>query len=111
MATSSLDGANGIFVVPLSDDTTAVCVISKGGGWEHLSVRMEVRWPDGKMTHETPEWDEMCKVKELFWDDPEDVVMQLHPAKSKYVNMHPNVLHLWRPINGHEIPTPPMIMV
>jgi len=51
----------------------------------------------------------MAYVKDLCWDD-EDVVMQLHPRKSEYVNNHPHVLHLWRP--RHEmIPTPPSILV
>lgn len=57
----------------------------------------------------TPTWDEMCFIKDQFWD-AEDVVMQLHPAKSQYVNIHPNALHLWRPV-GAEIPTPPAYLV
>jgi len=51
----------------------------------------------------------MHYVKGLFWG-PEDVVMQLHPAASEYVNKHPFCLHLWRPIEA-AIPTPPRIMV
>jgi len=51
----------------------------------------------------------MSWVKMLCWD-PEDVVMQLHPRQSEYVNNHPNVLHLWRPVN-EAIPTPPAIYV
>jgi len=37
-------------------------------------------------------------------------VMQIHPRKSEYVNCHPYVLHLWRPIN-QVIPTPNPLMV
>jgi hypothetical protein len=51
----------------------------------------------------------MAYVKDLCWD-AEDVVMQLHPRKSEYVNNHPHVLHLWRPVDV-EIPTPPSIFV
>jgi len=51
-----------------------------------------------------PNWREMCFIKDLFWDE-EDVVIQYHPKKSEYVNLHNNYLHLWRPI-GVEIPTP-----
>jgi hypothetical protein len=51
----------------------------------------------------------MCFIKDLFWD-AEDVVIQYHPAKSEYVNMHENTLHLWRPV-GKEIPTPPKELV
>jgi len=45
----------------------------------------------------------------LFWD-AEDVVIQYHPAKSEYVNVHDNCLHLWRPV-GVELPTPPRELV
>ena len=75
-------------------------IASDGMGWEHVSV---------SLPHRTPTWEEMHYVKSLFWD-PEDVVMQLHPADSKYVNVHPYCLHLWRPI-GQTIPTPPLFMV
>jgi hypothetical protein len=50
----------------------------------------------------TPTWEEMCAIKEIFWDDEEEV-HQIHPKKSQYVhgvkNLR-NVLHLWRPIEG-----------
>ena len=69
-------------------------------GWEHVSVSTE-RHP--------PNWEEMCYVKGLFWED-EEVVMQLHPRKSDYVNCHPNCLHLWRPSDG-AIPTPDSVLV
>lgn len=51
----------------------------------------------------------MCQVKDVCWDD-EDVVMQLHPRRSQYVNMHPHTLHLWRPLEA-SIPEPPSILV
>lgn len=51
----------------------------------------------------------MCQVKAIFWDK-DDVVMQLHPAESEYVNFHKYCLHLWRPI-GIAIPVPPTYMV
>src|SRR5580765_948730 len=69
-------------------------------GWEHVSVSIEGR---------TPNWEEMCWVKNLFWDEDECVV-QYHPAKKHYVNHHPFCLHLWRPIAG-ELPVPPPILV
>lgn len=73
--------------------------------WEHVSIHAYNR--GGKVR--TPSWDEMCYVKRLCWDS-EDVVMQLHPRESAYVNNHPHVLHLWRPINA-VIPEPPAIFV
>ena len=40
-------------------------------------------------------WNEMCWVKELFWDDFE-VVFQYHPPKKDHVNNHKYCLHLWK---------------
>lgn len=69
-------------------------------GWEHVSVSTPRR---------PPNWQEMCFVKDLFWE-PEECVMQLHPPRSEYVNNHPNCLHMWRPIET-PIPMPPSILV
>jgi hypothetical protein len=68
--------------------------------WEHVSV---------SLTNRCPNWPEMCFIKDLFWSDDE-VVMQLHPAKKDYVNLHDYCLHLWKP-TVLEIPLPPRIMV
>jgi hypothetical protein len=73
-------------------------------GWEHVSVHAHSR---GRLR--TPSWKEMAFVKGVFWDD-DDVVIQYHPRKSEYVNLHPNVLHLWRATHV-EIPTPPPFLV
>lgn len=51
----------------------------------------------------------MCDVKRIFWRDDE-VVLQYHPAKSNYVNVHPYVLHLWKPL-AMAIPVPPIEFV
>lgn len=75
-------------------------IFSDGEGWEHVSVSTPARCPN---------WQEMCFVKDLFWA-PDDVVMQLHPARSDYVNNHNSCLHLWRP-QGQTIPTPPVKLV
>lgn len=103
-ATTALDGNNGWFIIPLSGRSTAFALCSDGMGWEHVSVCIKA---DGK--ERTPTWAEMCKIKDLFWS-PDDWVVQYHPAKSNYINNHPHVLHLWRPV-GKEIPTPPSILV
>lgn len=75
-------------------------VFTSSFGWEHLSV---------STPNKTPTWDVMCKLKDIFWNE-EEVCMQLHPAKSDYVNMHEHCLHIWKPIDK-QIPTPPSIMV
>lgn len=77
------------------------CIASDVMGFEHVSVSLNKK--------RCPTWQEMCIVKDLFWDE-EDCVIQYHPPKSEYVNNHPYVLHLWRPIN-EKIPMPDSIMV
>lgn len=59
------------------------------GGMEHVSVQLYKR---------IPTWDEMCEIKDIFWDE-EEMVVQIHPKKSQYVNIT-DALHLWRPKDG-----------
>lgn len=109
MGSDASYGNNGAFLIPSPMSAKhafrrLVIIASDGLGWEHVSVHAE---QDGKTR--TPHWDEMCFIKDVFWDG-EDVVMQLHPRRSTYVNVHPNSLHLWRPLQA-EIPTPPLKLV
>jgi hypothetical protein len=67
-----------------------------GPPWDHVSVSLSFR---------TPLWEEMCYIKDLFFE-PDEWVVQFHPAKSDYINDHPYVLHLWRLCEG-EFPKPP----
>ena len=95
------DEYNGLFTnVPLPSGAKATIIASNGGGWEHVSVSIKGR---------CPRWQEMCYVKDLIFDNEEEVV-QFHPKKSEYVNIHDTCLHLWRPTNGN-IMTPPKIYV
>ncbi|MGY2987654.1 DUF7694 domain-containing protein [Bradyrhizobium sp. USDA 4508] len=97
------DGPAGAFFV-MGPKGAELKIISSGPDreylWEHVSVSTERR---------TPNWAEMCFVKDLFWNEDECVV-QYHPPRSEYVNHHPYCLHLWRPI-GLEFPMPPSILV
>ena len=93
-------GNNGFFKFK-KNNITYYCQASDGLGWEHVSVSLSVK--------RCPDWDEMCMIKNMFWDE-EDCVIQYHPPKSHYVNNHPYVLHLWRPINDN-IPLPPKGLV
>jgi len=72
---------------------------------------------DGRLEHvsvglctsrtETPTWEEMCEVKDLFWNSEEEV-HQIHPKASQYLTgiIGPdgkrleNILHLYRPVKG-----------
>jgi hypothetical protein len=102
------NGLNGAFFIPTRPGNPPLKVIASDGDgapdghprWEHVSVSLPGRCPT---------WEEMCKVKALFWDD-EDAVMELHPPRSTWVNNHSYCLHLWRPI-GVPIPLPPQWMV
>ena len=68
--------------------------------WDHVSVSLSGR---------PPNWEEMCFVKSLFWDDQE-TVMQLHVPAADHINCHPNTLHLWKPLLV-PVPRPPAKMV
>ena len=92
-------GKQGAFLIPFQSHNLRV-IASDGMRWEHVSVSLPNR---------TPNWKEMCYIKDLFWDE-EDVVIQYHPPKSQHIDNHPYCLHLWRPIK-EKIPTPPSIMV
>lgn len=101
-------GFNGMFRIPYESNIVR-CIASDGRDceedkwkWQHVSVSVEY---DAR----PPRWSVMCWVKDLFWE-PEDWVVQFHPARSQYVNYHPACLHLWRPLKK-ELPIPLAIMV
>lgn len=63
-------------------------------GYEHVSVTPKKKF-------NVPTWNDMCVLKDMFFEDDEEVY-QIHPKKSEYVNAVENCLHLWKPI-GHEL--------
>lgn len=114
------DGNNGsFFLPPISMDWMFAVIASDGpdeSPWEHVSVHMRDRrdMDAGSRAQRQPRmrvpgWAEMCYIKNIFWD-PEDCVIQYHPAESSYVSIHDYVLHLWRPV-GIELPTPPLELI
>ena len=60
------------------------------GGWEHVSIQLCAK--------RLPTWEEMCLIKDIFWEE-EEMVVQIHPKHSEYVNIS-EALHLWRPVDG-----------
>ena len=64
--------------------------------WEHVSVSLK---------NLTPSWEARDYVKDVFWKEDETVV-QFHVPKSEHVNIHPNLLLLWRPLLA-TLPRPP----
>lgn len=99
ITTKGFDGFMGFYFDPVTQKKYAF-VFSWGGGWEHASISQATK---------TPDWDTMCRFKNIFWKDNE-VCIQYHPRKEDYVNMHKHCLHIWRPIDV-ELPTPPKIFV
>jgi len=59
---------------------------------EHVSVSLNRRCPT---------WDEMCMIKDIFWDE-EELVAQFHRPKSQYTPFFPYCLHLWRKVGWEE---------
>jgi hypothetical protein len=100
LGSDSSYGCNGAFNLIGPTGMNLAVIASDNLGWEHVSVSLK---------HRPPNWAEMCFVKNLFWDE-EETVLQFHPAKSEYVNCHPNCLHLWKAI-GPQPELPPAIMV
>ena len=97
---SSDDGFKGWVNVGKGLGNAPYFVCSNGGGWDHVSVSYANRCPT---------WDEMCKVKEIFFYDDECCV-EYHPAKKNYVNVHNYCLHIWKP-QKEALPTPPILFV
>jgi len=100
---ATMDGdQKGLFFVRrgLGEIPLKVVASPPDGEWQHVSV---------SLPNKCPTWNEMCKIKELFWDDDE-TVMQLHVPTSQHINMHPFCLHLWRE-NNNEFKLPPSILV
>lgn len=111
LASTDAQGNNGAFRVKTkwgrlfciaSDGTSNLAAALSEKEWEHVSVSLHSQ-------DKTPTWEIMCYIKDLFWGDDETVV-QFHPKQSEYVNTHPHVLHLWKPV-GEEIALPPRFMV
>lgn len=104
LLTTEMDGMNGVFEIPFENNPKIhfLAIASDGSepdgkmvDWEHVSVRARSMNDKGKVYERVPNWMEMCWLKDLFFNDDECVI-QFHPAKSEYINTHPNVLHLWR---------------
>ena len=90
------DGPSNCMFTFTYNGTPMMVVASNGGGWDHISVSAQGRCPT---------WDEMERVKRLFFRDNE-VAFQLHVPPRNHINNHPYTLHLWRPHDA-TIPLPP----
>jgi hypothetical protein len=68
----------------------SISTVKDGSEWYHLSVSRPNRLPT---------WQELMKAK-LEFLGPHVEAYQVLPAESDYVNLHPNCLHLWSPVDG-----------
>lgn len=98
-AETSNDGMGGYYYDSISEKRLNF-IFSYQMGWEHLSVSMPSK---------TPSWEQMCRMKDIFWNKDEACV-QYHPKEEDYVNMHQHCLHIWKPTD-EILPTPPHILV
>jgi hypothetical protein len=95
------DDKGGAFTVPSPIDKAVMAVIaSADAGWDHVSVSRKNRCPN---------WTEMESIAKLFFKDDETAV-QYHVPAADHINLHPYVLHWWRP-HDQLLPMPPAIFV
>ena len=97
----------GLFrIVSPTTGATLRCIVGGEESWQAEGMEGEaLDHVSVSKIDKCPTWEEMCYVKSLFFDD-EECVVQYHPAKSDYVNLHERVLHLWKP-SKTPIPMPP----
>ncbi len=98
---STFHQQSGAFFIKIGEEAFQI-IVSNNDGWEHASMCPVYK-------KRTPTWEEMSTLKEYFWEE-EEAVVQYHPPKSSYINSHPYVLHLWRPLT-QILPLPPSSMV
>lgn len=97
------DESNGNFIIPSENGRFNYHVIaSVDGDWDHVSVSLLTIDGENPLNR-CPKWNEMCFIKDLFFEDEEEVI-QFHPKKSEYVNIHPYVLHMWKSHNDLNMP-------
>ena len=66
----------------------------KNQWWRHVSC---------SMINQIPSWEYLRMVKDIFIGRSEKAI-QVLPPESQYVNIHPNVLHLWCPLDKDPLP-------
>lgn len=98
----------GVFMIPKPHAAKIIiyCVATPANElvpWDHVSV--SISHVKGKNLGRCPTWEEMCLVKDLFWDK-DDVVVQIHPEEKDYVSQHHYCLHLWKKA-GDNMEVPP----
>ena len=91
------DGAWFLFAQRGRQPLSAIVSIEAHGDalWMHMSVA-----GDGRV----PTWDELHAVKDWILGDVEAYMVA--PPRSRYVNINPDVLHLFAPVDQDRLPLP-----
>lgn len=74
----------------------SVDFVNRIGVVEHVGVKLD------NDAEKTPTWEEICEVKDIFWE-PEEEVHQIYSPEYRFgysVGGVDNALHLWRPEKG-----------
>ena len=114
LASDESYGLQGYFTLyvgqhPAGFDTIYCIQSSNRHGWDHVSCYAIYFDYENNKRARIMGWMEMEYIRSLFFEDDEWVI-QYSPPREKRVNVHPYVLHMWRPHDG-ELATPPQWMV
>lgn len=111
MATTALDGNNGLFLIPMSikkGDNTKYnyylsVIATAAQGWENVLITIMNK--DGKLTPRSASLEEMDFIKAIFWGNDE-CVLQYFPATADDMKLPGFCVALWKP-NFAAVPKPP----
>lgn len=101
-------GCKGAFEFPVpgfSKVAKLFVIAASSDGWDHVSARVKTQTGDI-----TPTWELMLYVKNIFFT-PEEWCHQYMPAQKDNINLHSNVLHIWKPWDDSLIVRPPKDLV
>lgn len=98
---------NGVFRININKNQQFLILASTAMGWEHVSV--SIKKASRSVKDRCPTWEEMKKIKEMFFL-PSEWVVEYHPAIEKNISISNYCLHLWRP-KEIDLPIPPESMV
>lgn len=89
----------GRWLHKLTDISVIVSIDEEADGriWLHFSIATPPKSP-------LPDWDMVKRARADFLGE-DDYAYMVFPPKSKWVNQHPNALHLFLPLSG-DLPLP-----
>ncbi len=79
-------GGSGLIVYGSLKNCSVMWGRKEGGLYDHVSI---------SPTNRIPTWNELCKVKDMFFKDDEECYL-VFPKKEQYVNLDKYCMHIWR---------------